>query len=344
VIRVDFSHFSILFLLLLGALPNSALACEVALRLPKCEGANCAEQAKEAFARYAGSYQTCGISKKGLPYLLTANPKAEFRGTIVLVHGLAASPRHLSDVATEYQKNGYNVVLPLLYGHGGKDEFFDEARLTKWLKDVSFASDIAARLGGPIFIGGLSTGATVAALQATEEPGRFSGFVGFDPAFAVNPKAKKKLLAACAAKHVYDYSSEIGCKDERDEDLIRQIAAMEIEELVAEVCGESSIEIPAFNPEISLAGACALGAAVRRLERKERIKDMPPSFFALSSDTTGVFEHLSREGIAATAQKIPLQEFIVTKDPSHKVMLAKCSPGFRRSVRGSLEFLKENAP
>lgn len=315
----------------------------MALQVPKCDLTNCARQAKEAFGQYVASYRGCGVTKKGLPYLLTANPKAKFQGTIVLVHGLAASPRHLSDVAAEYQKNGYNVVLPLLYGHGGADEFFDEARLTKWQKDVSFASDIAARLGGPLYIGGHSTGATVAALQATEDPGRFSGFVGFDPAFALNPQAKKKLLAACAAKHVYDYSSEINCTEGRDEVLIRQVAEMEIEKLVAEVCGDSSLELPAFNPEISLAGACALGAAVRRLERKERIKAMPPSFIALSSDTTGVFEHLSRDGIYSTALKIPQQEFIVTEDPSHKVMLARCSPGFPKSVRGSLTFLKDMA-
>ncbi len=317
-------------------------ACDVSVELPSAQSELRKEEAEIAFRQYAASYKKCGIPEKGLPFLLNANPKVPFQGSIVLVHGLAASPRHLHDVATEYQKKGYHVILPLLYGHGGKEEMFDDARLTKWLKDVSFASDVAERMGGPIYIGGHSTGATVAAIEATENPGRFSGFVGFDPAFALQAGAKKKLLAACAAKHVYDYSSEIGCKDERDEELIRQVALMEIEELVGEVCGDgSAIEIPPFNPEISLAGACALGAAVRRLERKNRMKKMPPTFVALSSDTSGVFEHLSRDGIYTSVLEIPKQKFILTEDPSHKVMLAKCSPGFRDSVKGSIEFLME---
>lgn len=336
------SIFTFLFWLTLALGSSSSFACDVSLSVPSCEGQSCREVAEKSFRQYAASYKRCGVPNKGLPVLFTANPKAKFRGTIVLVHGLAASPRHFHDVATEYQKKGYHVILPLLYGHGGRDEFFDDAKLTKWLKDVAFAGDVAERLGGPVYIGGHSTGATVAALEATENPGKYAGFVGFDPAFALQPKAKKKLLAACAAKHVYDYSSEIGCKDERDEALIRQVALMEIEDLVGEVCGEgSAIEIPPFNPEISLAGACALGAAVRRLERKDRLEKMPPTFVALSSDTSGVFEHLSRDGIYSNVLKIPKQEFILTEDPSHKVMLAKCSPGFRDSVRGSIEFLQE---
>lgn len=330
------------FFLISMQLPLLASACDVSLGIPKCEAGTCQDAAEKAFRQYAASYKKCGVPEKGLPFLLKANAKVPFQGTIVLVHGLAASPRHFHDVATEYQKKGFHVVLPLLYGHGGKDEIFDDARLTKWLKDVSFASDVAERMGGPVFIGGHSTGATVAALEATENPGRFSGFVGFDPAFALQPQARKKLLAACAAKHVYDYSSEIGCKEGRDEELIRQVALMEIEELVGEVCGDgSAIEIPPFNPEISLAGACALGAAVRRLERKNRLQKMPPSFVALSSDTSGVFEHLSRDGIYTNVLEIPKQKFILTEDPSHKVMLAKCSPGFRDSVKGSIEFLME---
>ena len=82
-------------------------------------------------------------------------------------------PDHMRIMAKEFSKQGYNVVVPLLKGHGGKDDLLLEASLEEWKKDVDFAGMTAEKLGKPVHIIGHSTGGMLAALDASEHPGRY---------------------------------------------------------------------------------------------------------------------------------------------------------------------------
>ena len=66
----------------------------------------------------------------------------EAEKAIVLVHGLSDSPYFLSAVGEFFHfELGYDVYLPLLYGHGLKNpDGVQKASLEEWKKNVRFAS------------------------------------------------------------------------------------------------------------------------------------------------------------------------------------------------------------
>jgi alpha-beta hydrolase superfamily lysophospholipase len=128
----------------------------------------------QSFNAYISSERACGVQPDALPYILHARNEVPFRGTVVLVHGLGGNPVHLRQIADHLQSQGYNVVAPILEGHGADDARLTTATLEKWQKDVKYAGSIAQKLGQPVFIGGHSTGGLLAALEASESKGKYA--------------------------------------------------------------------------------------------------------------------------------------------------------------------------
>ena len=83
---------------------------------------------------------------------------------IVLIHGLSDSPLSMAAIAEKFYQMGFNVLLPLLPGHGLKDadqaimEMRDDTLLTQWKKAIEYAVMEAKKMGRQVSIGGLSAG------------------------------------------------------------------------------------------------------------------------------------------------------------------------------------------
>lgn len=120
--------------------------------------------------------------------------------SVVLLHGFTNCPQQYSAIAQAYADAGYNVVIPLLPGHGEAD------RLTKAPSDVGpddlvaaadEAVDIAAGLGRNVTVVGLSGGGTLASWLAYQRD-EVTEAVLLAPLVA--PKAVPEALAAPIAR------------------------------------------------------------------------------------------------------------------------------------------------
>jgi predicted alpha/beta-fold hydrolase len=159
---------SLLLGLVLGAM--SALAaprldsqtCAVRRGVGFCAaGQVCEASAREDFDGYIKSNLNCGVYKEALPFIADAKGP-NVKGTVVLVHGLSANPAHVRHIADQLTKEGYNVVAPILHGHGGTDEAMARGTLDEWKADVKFAGSVGAQMKGPLYIMGHSTGGVMA--------------------------------------------------------------------------------------------------------------------------------------------------------------------------------------
>ena len=99
------------------------------------------------------------------------------QNAIVLVHGLTDSPYFMKAIAKRFHMMGFNVLLPLLPGHGLKvpDSEIDTVTFTQWQDEVNFAVDCATDLGKQVSIGGLSAGGNLATYKAITDSQRING-------------------------------------------------------------------------------------------------------------------------------------------------------------------------
>ncbi len=99
------------------------------------------------------------------------------KNAIVLVHGLTDSPYFMKAIALRFYAMGFNVLLPLLPGHGLKipDSQIDTVTFTQWLDEVNFAVNCATGLGKQVSIGGLSAGANLATYKAITDKQHING-------------------------------------------------------------------------------------------------------------------------------------------------------------------------
>ncbi|MBF0353298.1 MAG: alpha/beta hydrolase [SAR324 cluster bacterium] len=97
---------------------------------------------------------------------------------MILIHGLSDSPYYMKSIATFLYRKGFNVVLPLLSGHGLKEPNLamkDDHLAEHWTADVDAAIHVARMLGQQISMGGLSTGATLSVNAALRQPDLING-------------------------------------------------------------------------------------------------------------------------------------------------------------------------
>lgn len=105
--------------------------------------------------------------------LYEPDPETRVPGTYVLIHGFTNCPAQFADVATVMAKRGCTVLVPRMPRHGRNDTLthdlaeITEAEITDFVQE---SIDIAAGLGGPVSVVGLSAGANAAAWAAAFRP------------------------------------------------------------------------------------------------------------------------------------------------------------------------------
>ncbi len=109
------------------------------------------------------------------PQIIQHNEVTE--NAIVLIHGLTDSSYFMKPIGQEFYRNGFNVVIPLLPGHGLKDpeKKMASVNLAEWQNEVNFAVDCAKKLGKRVSIGGLSTGGALSVWKASINPDDITG-------------------------------------------------------------------------------------------------------------------------------------------------------------------------
>lgn len=104
--------------------------------------------------------------------------EGDLKPSIVLVHGLTDSPHYMDAIGRQFYEWGFNVWIPLLPYHGLKEpESMRGVEADEWVNEVEFALETAREVGGPVSVGGLSTGGTLSLLLAIERPELVSGAV-----------------------------------------------------------------------------------------------------------------------------------------------------------------------
>ncbi len=112
----------------------------------------------------------------------------DFRSKVFLfLHGFTAGPYQFEPLGKAFFNTGYNVLIPLLPGHGRSGDWSHQNPpplptdikiyqefVIKWL-------EIAKTLGQEVVIGGLSTGGTLAAWLALEHPQQINCTLLFTP-------------------------------------------------------------------------------------------------------------------------------------------------------------------
>jgi alpha-beta hydrolase superfamily lysophospholipase len=103
-------------------------------------------------------------------------PVAQPRGQALLIHGLSDAPYSMRALAESLRAQGIAVTLLRLPGHGTLPSMMTVMRLRDWTAALRIAArDVAGRTptGQPFYIGGYSTGGTLAlhyALDALTDP------------------------------------------------------------------------------------------------------------------------------------------------------------------------------
>lgn len=112
---------------------------------------------------------------------------------LVYLHGFSATAEEIRPVPDEVAKAlGANLYFTRLTGHGRTGDAMAEARAGDWLEDTAEAIAIGRQLGDKVVLVGTSTGATLAALAATD-PALADGVAGI---VMVSPNFKVASAAA----------------------------------------------------------------------------------------------------------------------------------------------------
>jgi esterase/lipase/1-acyl-sn-glycerol-3-phosphate acyltransferase len=99
---------------------------------------------------------------------------------VILVHGYMAAPEEVRPLADYLCNKGYNVYGARLRGHGTAPEDLAVRNWEKWYDSVSRAYIIIKNSVKKFAIGGFSTGAGIALLQAANKPGKFTGVISIN--------------------------------------------------------------------------------------------------------------------------------------------------------------------
>ncbi len=113
---------------------------------------------------------------------------------VLLFHGLTGAPAELQTVSRAVRRAGYEVVTPMLPGHG-----VDEAALLKtnerdWLAAAEAELERLSA-NGPVVVGGLSMGAVIALALAQRRPEQVAGLLLFAPTLKYDGFTVPKMAA-----------------------------------------------------------------------------------------------------------------------------------------------------
>lgn len=96
-------------------------------------------------------------------------PGARSDTVVLYLHGFSATSEEIRPVPDLVaQELGANLMFARLRGHGRTGEAFADATGSQWVADTAEALAIARQIGDRVVVIGVSTGATLAAIAATE--------------------------------------------------------------------------------------------------------------------------------------------------------------------------------
>lgn len=111
-----------------------------------------------------------------------------YRRGILLTHGLTDSPYFMRDLGAYFQAQGFVVMAVLLPGHGTQPGDLLDISWQEWAKAVAFGTDCLAQEVDELYMGGLSTGATLS-LYKSQIDERVRGLFLYSPALEISSRA-----------------------------------------------------------------------------------------------------------------------------------------------------------
>ncbi len=127
------------------------------------------------------------------PYILYSRGSSKPAPIVVLFHGLTDSPFYMRGIAEHLQSTGYTVVVPLTPGHGKKnaDADMEDPKLKqRWYEHVDDVMNLVKPYSNQRFIGGFSTGATLATRYTLLHSQEVDGLLLFSGALALSSSAE----------------------------------------------------------------------------------------------------------------------------------------------------------
>ncbi|MGI9343530.1 MAG: alpha/beta hydrolase [Gammaproteobacteria bacterium] len=146
-----------------------------------------------AWQRYADEVSALPLQPDCVPRMLPAQPRAERRGAVVMFHGFGGCPQQMFEFAERIATQGFDVLLPLLPGHGERPNADGEEQLDRlpdgdsWPRYTEFAArmiDMMAFSAGTNIVVGFSLGGAVALNAGLRAPDRFDRMLLLAPMFA----------------------------------------------------------------------------------------------------------------------------------------------------------------
>ncbi|GAL14558.1 lysophospholipase [Vibrio astriarenae] len=117
-------------------------------------------------------------------------PKEQTNKGILLIHGLGDSPWSFVDIGNSLAQKGFLVRTILLDGHGTRPADLISTDYETWLQQVDEQVNLLKPKVDEIYLGGFSTGANIAILNAIDNPD-IAGLMLFSPGI----KSSKSLVS-----------------------------------------------------------------------------------------------------------------------------------------------------
>jgi len=114
------------------------------------------------------------------PRIMIQESEQTVENAVVLVHGLSDSPYFMQAIGNKFYDLGFNVLMPLMPGHGinsseEAEKKMDSLDVKDWFAEVAFAVACARDLGQKVSIGGLSNGGLLSTYHTIVAPQEITG-------------------------------------------------------------------------------------------------------------------------------------------------------------------------
>ncbi|WP_417793193.1 alpha/beta fold hydrolase [Terasakiella pusilla] len=151
------------------------------------------EQAIEKYSKpeyeEINSQQTA--TQSGAPFFLRAENAKNKQLSVLLVHGLLASPAEMKALGEEVASLGYTVYGPRLEGHGTSPCDLREKGWKDWMRSVERGYNILSNISDHVLVVGFSTGGALTLRFAAERPEKLAAICAVStPLKFANPNLK----------------------------------------------------------------------------------------------------------------------------------------------------------